>query len=96
MTKKRVARPNVAIMLDHHLKLYPDDWPMVYIGTNLETARDQHQADAIVAIRPRSKWQAELQQKKVLVDVRTGARRSGGIYRLRPKSRQRQKTGAKP
>lgn len=87
-TQNQVIRADLVIMLDHHLAVYPDYWPMVYIGPKMEAALGQTQCDGIIETRPRANWIVELKEKKNLVDVRTGAVCEGGIYSMKRSTRR--------
>lgn len=71
------------IMLDHWLEVFPLHWPITATSNNIDALMAMGQYDGSnPTVVPRGAHAAQLLHNKSLVNARTGAVDSGGIYRL--------------
>jgi len=80
-----MAHTNViyVIMLDHHKKAHPDQWPIVFAG-DLEGAKAKiSYSESDLRTFPRSQWAKTFVEEKILMEERTGENNPGAIFEMR-------------
>ncbi len=74
------------IMLDKHLEMYKNDWPVVKRSDDIATLLSETQWSGIPTLVPRAKWNMDRLKDKSLIDAQTGSVDAGAIYRQTPKN----------